>query len=916
MMNEAAHTLYLIDGSGYIFRAFYALPPMNRSDGTPVNAVYGFTNMMLNLINEKHCSHMLVVFDAKRENFRNKIYSKYKANRQETPPDLVPQFSLIRHACEALNIPWCEQEGYEADDIIATYARIATEKGWHTTVISSDKDLMQLMNEHVSLYDPLKKKLLTPQDVEKKFGVSPDKVVDVQALMGDSTDNIPGATGIGPKTAAELIQQFHTLDNLLNHLDDLPANKRRENLIASKENILISKKLVELDNHVPVDINLEQYQCAPYQPAQLIKFLQENNFQSLTRKINTSLSDQAIASTPTTESAPSQNYQCLTHTADIKSWLKKAQNSNQFAIFPVMDESSKETKLTGLALAYQKGEACYIPFDGETDNTMPALDLFQHSFNQKNFPINNIIDLLIPILTNSKIIKIGFDVKELYHIFANNDPKFQPFAPFADIKLMHYNSDGMQHDSDLINLASIYLGQTLSSQKELWGDNKSTSSLDKVSVDKITNFAAIRADTILQLYPILMDKLRTSKALEVYQDIDAPLIPILYQMETNGVLVDQPHLKQLEQKFSDNLLNLTLKIYEIAGEEFNINSPAQLGVILYEKRGLSGGKRGANGHWVTDVKALENLAADGDELAKYVLQYRSFSKLKSTYVDALLDLSAKEPRIHTTYSLTNTNTGRLASANPNLQNIPIRSDEGKEIRRVFIAKSGYKLLAADYSQIELRLMAEVANVQKLKTSFLNHEDIHARTASQVLNIPLEQITPDQRRRAKAINFGIIYGISPFGLAANLGISRTEAKNYIDTYFAQYPEIANYMENTKKFVESHGFVQTPFGRTIYIPGLDNKMTKNFALRAAINAPIQGGAADIIKMAMIRISTALKSANLDAQLLLQVHDELVFEVAENQVEELSNLVKKSMENVISLSIPLVVDIGIGDNWKDAH
>ena len=916
MMNENnAKTLCLIDGSGYIFRAFYALPPMNRPDGTPVNAVYGFTNMMLNLINEDHCSHMLVVFDAKRKNFRNEIYPMYKANRQETPPDLIPQFSLIRKACEALNIPWYEREGYEADDIIATYARIATEKGWHTTVISSDKDLMQLMQEQVTLYDPLKKKLLTPQDVEKKFGVSPDKVVDVQALMGDSTDNIPGATGVGPKTAAELIQQFQTLDNLLAHLDDLPANKRRENLINSKGNILISKQLVALDKNVPVETDLEKYQYHTYNTTQLISFLQENNFQSLVKKIHTTTSIHNSPSPDASKAEAQKNYQCLNTLPAITSWLKKAQESSQLALFVLMDETDKTETPLGLALAYKKGEAAYIPFNNTIENTAPMLDLFQQNLEPGHPSIHSTINLLMPILKNSNIIKIGLDIKNLYHIFANNCSGFKPFAPIADIKLMHYNIDGMQHPSDLANLANLYLKQTLPLQKELLDTGKETS-FSTLSPEKVTSFAASLADTLFQLYPVLMTELRNSKALEIYQDIDAPLISILFQMESAGILIDQPHLKQLDQKFSDILLNLTLKIYETAGEEFNINSPAQLGVILYEKRGLSGGKRSANGHWVTDVKALENLAADGDILSQYVLQYRSISKLKSTYVDALLELYTKSHRIHTTYSLTNTNTGRLASANPNLQNIPIRTDEGKEIRRVFIAKPGCKLLAADYSQIELRLMAEVANVQKLKESFLNQEDIHARTASQVLSIPLDEVTSDQRRRAKAINFGIMYGISPFGLAANLGISRTEAKNYIDTYFVQYPEILAYMENTKKFVEANGFVQTPFGRKIYIPGLDNKMTKNFALRAAINAPIQGGAADIIKMAMIRISTALKSSNIGAHLLLQVHDELVFEVAENQIDLLSDLVKKSMEDVVHLSIPLVVDIGIGDNWKEAH
>ncbi len=889
MMNDPnKNTLCLVDGSGYIFRAFYALPPMNRPDGKPVNAVYGFTNMMMNLIQDNPCAHMVVIFDAKRQNFRNDIYPEYKANRRETPEELIPQFPLIRQACDALNVPWLEMEGYEADDLIAAYADLASKQGWKTTVISADKDLMQLMTDSVSLYDPMKKKMLTTADVQNKFGVTPDKVVDVQSLMGDSTDNIPGANGIGPKTAAELIQKFGSLHNLLDHLDEIPQEKRREGLIRDKEQILISEKLVTLDKNAPVNQDFSKFQTKPYDTTQLTQFLLQNGFQSLIKKVKTAPVKQTREETIT---APKTiDYKTIQSQKSLAEWLKQVKTKLALMIQTNIKDKSC---LEGLALAADQGIACYIPLAATTEQTV-ATDLFAAA--EKKINIEDLLSPLKPYLEDKTILKIGHTIKNDWHALKKIFGSFD-LTPLADIELMSYNLDGTKHDHTLEKLVQIHLNTTLSN-------------------DQTENYMAERADMILRLYLVLLNKIKQEKAFEIYQDIDAPLIPILYHMEDAGILVDRTNLKELEDRFTKRLDQLTQEIHAEAGEEFNINSPAQLGIILYEKRGLSGGKRGANGHWITDVKALENLAEQGDALAKLVLQYRSIAKLKSTYVDTLIERANKDPRIHTNFSLTATNTGRLASSDPNLQNIPIRTDEGKEIRRVFIAKPGYKLLSADYSQIELRLMAEVANVTKLKQSFMNNEDIHARTASQVLHIPLEQITPDQRRRAKAINFGIIYGISPFGLAANLGISRTEAKDYIDTYFAEYPEIKQYMTNTQQFAEANGYVATPFGRKVYITGLNNRATKSFALRAAINAPIQGGAADIIKMAMIRVDKALKQSKLDATLLLQVHDELVLEVADKDVEATTKLVKSAMEQVIGLSLPLVAEVGIGDNWKDAH
>lgn len=897
-MNEAPqNTLCLVDGSGYIFRAFYALPPMNRQDGTPVNAVYGFTNMMMNLIQDNPCAHMVVIFDAKRKNFRNDIYAEYKANRRETPEELIPQFPLIRAVCNALNVPWLEMEGYEADDLIATYAHLATQAGWKTTVISADKDLMQLMTDSVALYDPMKKKMLSVADVQNKFGVTPDKVVDVQSLMGDSTDNIPGANGIGPKTAAELIQKFGTLHNLLDHLDEIPQEKRREGLIRDKEQVLISEKLVTLDKNAPVDTDFSKFKTRAYDAPTLINFLTQNGFQSLIKRVNyASKTPEAQASV----SNPTIDYQLIESEGNLKKWLQQIKDKLSFTFLTNVKD---KTIVDGLALAVDTGKACYIPLQQKSERADTSEDVFPF-MKESLFSSANYWSILKPIFTNKNILKIGHCIKEDWHLLTALSGIQMDLTPLADIALMSYNLDGMRHQHTLDDLIQIHLNSTLSDQ--------TAPDFEKPQLEKM----AARADMIFRLHTVLLDKMKQDKSLEIYQDIDAPLIPILYHMESNGILVDKPNLRTLDIRFTELLEKLTQQIHTEAGEEFNINSPSQLGIILYEKRGLAGGKRGANGHWITDVKALENLAEQDDALAKLVLQYRSIAKLKSTYVDTLAELAQKDPRIHTTFSLTATNTGRLASSNPNLQNIPVRTDEGKEIRRVFIAKPGYKLLSADYSQIELRLMAEVANVAKLKQSFMNNEDIHSRTASQVLHIPLEEITPDQRRRAKAINFGIIYGISAFGLAANLGISRTEAKDYIDTYFAEYPEIKQYMTNTQQFVEANGYVTTPFGRKVYIPGLDNRATKSFALRAAINAPIQGGAADIIKMAMIRVDKALKQSNLDATLLLQVHDELVFEVADKDVDATVQLVKTAMEQVIGLSLPLVAEVGIGDNWKDAH
>ena len=869
-------TLCLVDGSGYIFRAFYALPPMTRSDGTPVGAVYGFTSMMINLLQENACDNIVVVFDAARRNFRNEIYPEYKANRCETPPELIPQFPLIRQACEALNVAWIEKEGFEADDLIATYARIAREKRMRARVISADKDLMQLMDENTNIYDPMKKKEITLEDVEKKFGVTPDKVVEVQALMGDSTDNVPGASGVGPKTAASLIQQFGSIQNMFEHLGEISSEKRREGLLADKEKIEISKKLVSLDKFAPVDTDLSQFKKKEILPQKLIDFLTLNNFPSLIKRMSSMTWQKNHDSEPVTgiERIP------LKKEEEIKKIVDEVRSFKNFSFYLKMNE---DEDLVGISVACQNK---LYEIDLTKMSSVPQEDLFAVATPKFN---KAFLELLTPLFSDKNIVKVGHDIKAGIHSLAKYGIALK--KPFEDVMLMSYDLDGSKHSHDLDTLIPIYFPSQEKEGKE--------------------------AFFIGEIAKKIKEKLITQNELGLYEDIDAPLISILAEMEKEGILVDEKHLKKLEEAFNQKLEELTCQIHALTGKDVNINSPAQLGVVLFEKRGLKGGKRSANGHWITDVKVLEMLAEEqNDELAKLILKYRAAAKLKSTYIDALLERVKVNPRISTTFSLVATNTGRLASSNPNLQNIPVRTKEGKEIRESFIAPKGCVLLSADYSQIELRLIADVANVKKLRDSFLKNEDIHARTASEVLGIPLDQITSDLRRQAKAINFGIIYGISGFGLARNLGISRTEANKYIESYFQQYPEIKKYMKKTIEFAGTNGFVKTPCGRKIYIDGFESGRTRSFAERAAINAPIQGGAADIIKMAMIRVEKVLKEKSIPAKLLLQIHDELIFEVPVEYAEKTGQLIKENMEKVVKLSVPLVVEVGIGKNWREAH
>lgn len=875
-MPVSGQSLCLIDGSGYIFRAFYALPPMHRPDGTPTNAVYGFTSMMINLLQENACNQVLVVFDAKRKNFRNDIYPEYKANRLETPPELIPQFPLIRQACDALNIDRIEMEGYEADDLIATYARIATAQGKKVRIISADKDLMQLMQKDVVLHDPMKKKDLTTQDVIHKFGVSPNKVVEVQSLMGDSTDNIPGASGIGPKTAASLIQQFGTIENLYKHLEQIKSEKQREKLKQDKEKVFISKQLVSLDAYAPVDADLSKFTQKTLDCEKALKFLKENNFPSLIKKLNIDSFD--IEKKQQMPDVANILVKELKEQIDFETLITKAKKEKKLAFNIKTDDN--ESFITDIFFAPDINEIFHLNLKKQE-----SLDLFSFApscVDAKTIQnLNDLFDLDITFL--------GYDIKKSMHLLNKTGVHFG--QNFQDILLMQYDCSGTKFNK-ITDMIKHHLNLT--------------------DIDE-NHFAVL----FHPLFEIIKEKLENQNLWGIYRDVDLPLIPWLFQMEKAGILTDEKQLQILNQSFTEKLNDLSKQIHAITGEDFNINSPAQLGVILFEQRGLAGGKKGPSGHWITDVKVLETLLEEtDDELIRLILEYRSLNKLKSTYIDDLIERNKKDKRIHTSYSLTSTNTGRLSSSNPNLQNIPVRTQEGKNIRQVFVSKPGYSLISADYSQIELRLMADFANVQKLKDAFIKGDDIHAQTASQILSIPLNQVTPDQRRQAKAVNFGIIYGISSFGLARNLGISRSQAKQYIDAYFTQYPEIKTYMDKTIQFAQKNGFVKTPIGRRIYIDGFNIPAMRQFANRSAINAPIQGGAADIIKMAMIRVFKVLKESKLDITPLLQVHDELIFEVAEKDIESAKQIIKENMEKVIKLSIPLVAEIGVADNWLDAH
>ena len=936
------HHLYLIDGSGYIFRAFHALPPMTRPDGTPVNAVYGFTNMLIKLLADTDAAGIAVIFDAGRKTFRNDIYPEYKAHRPPPPEDLIPQFALIREATRAFNVPCIELDQYEADDLIASYARLARQAGLEVTIVSSDKDLMQLVGPGVGMLDPVKNRRIGPDEVHERFGVAPDKVVEVQALAGDSTDNVPGVPGIGVKTAAQLIAEYGDLETLLARAGDIKQPKRRENLLQFADQARISRQLVELRADVPLEVPLDQLRPGTPDPDTLHAFLEQNGFRSVIARMGDSLaaakggspkaetgvqktSAGAARSDPASDHPPlsssGDGYELVQELGVLEAWVEAAFEQGTVAVdTETTSLNALQADLVGVSLAITPGKACYIPLGHRGPAGDGGLDLEGAAAAPKQIPLKKALAALKPLLEHPGVLKIGQNLKYDCLVLGRHGIEV---APFDDTMLLSYVLDGGRHGHGMDELASLHLGHDTIKFSEVAGIGRSKVTFDQVPLDKACAYAAEDADVTLRLHGVLKPRLVAERLTTVYETLERPLVPVLLAMERTGIKVDRTVLHRLSNDFATRIADLETQIHRLAGRPFTIGSPKQLGEILFDEMSLNGGKRGKSGAYATGADVLEALAAQGHDLPARVLDWRQLTKLKSTYTDTLQEqIDPATGRVHTSFSQAIASTGRLASSDPNLQNIPIRTEEGRKIRHAFIADEGHRLLSVDYSQIELRLAAEMADVPALRQAFLDGQDIHAITAAQVFGVPVEGMDPMIRRKAKAINFGILYGISAFGLANNLSIGQGEAKAYIDAYFKRYPEIRAYMTRIVDSARKHGFVETLFGRRIHIATIADKnpARRNFGERSAINAPIQGTAADIIKRAMIRIGPALTKAGLKARLLLQVHDELLFEVTNAEIDETAALVKQIMEGAchpaVKLSIPLTADIGIGDNWATAH
>lgn len=888
-------TFHLIDGSGYIFRAYYALPPLTSPKGVPVGAVYGFCNMLHRLIEKIDSNRLLVVFDAGRRTFRQDIYPEYKSHRPPPPDDLIPQFPLIREACKALGVPSVELQGFEADDLIAAYAKVGLEKGDKVQIISADKDLMQLLRPGISMWDPLKNREIDNQVVFEKFGVSPDKVIDVQALCGDSSDNIPGVPGFGPKTSAELIQIFGTLENLLSNISEIKQPRRRDLLTQHAELARISKRLVTLDDNAPLPIAYEEIAPVVTDLEKRDSFLKELGFLSLMKRLQ--MADSNI-------NAKSVEYICISDLEILKQWVNQAQEIGKIVIdCETTSLNAMQAKIVGIALGLPIGssyKAAYVPL--------------AHQDNSQQISLNDARGLLQPLLVNPAIMKIGHNLK--YDLLVLRQHGFE-VTPLDDTMLMSYVLHAGEHGHSMDELAQKYLNRTTIKFAEVAGKGKEQKTFDKVSITNATNYAAEDAEITGLLCNHFKAELSTYKVSSVYELIEKPLIPVIVSMENAGISIDTNWLKCLGKDFSERLAKLTQEIYVLAGCEFNIGSPLQLGEILFEKHQMPGGKKTKTGGYSTDVDVLEKLVQQGFDLPKKVLEWRALAKLNSTYVEGLLKaINPVTNRVHTSYSMVGAATGRLSSSDPNLQNIPIKSEDGRKIRQAFVAKSGYKLVSLDYSQIELRLLAHFADVPTLQEAFLKGEDIHTRTACDVFGVAPEQVDAGLRRRAKIINFGIIYGISAFGLARQLGVSNQEASQMINSYFGRYPGIDAYIRSSQRQAREQGYIITLMGRKVHTPGIldKNVMLRQFAERQATNAPLQGSNADIIKKAMIKIHNLLKS--YQTTLLLQVHDELVFEVPENELQTVVPKLKEIMENIVQLKVPLVVGVGVGNNWDEAH
>ena len=917
--------VFLIDGSGFLFRAFHALPPMTRPDGTPVNAVYGFTSMIMKLVDETDADHIAVIFDAGRRTFRNDIYPDYKANRPPPPDELIPQFDLVREATRAANIACVDMAGYEADDLIATYARLAVEAGAKVTIVSSDKDLMQLVGERVRMKDPMKNRDIGPAEVEERFGVGPDKVIDVQALAGDSTDNVPGVAGIGVKTAALLINEYGDLEAVLARAEEIKQPKRRQSLIDHADAARMSLDLVRLKDDVPVDEMLEAFAVREPEPDTLLGFLKAQNFKSLTAKFESRFgaapTDDTGAPTATTETKVDRAYELVVTRQALEGWVEAARQDGTVAVdTETTSKHSMRARLVGVSLSLDDGRACYVPLAHKASGGQGSLDLGESDGADEDapaqIPFEDAVTVLKPLLEDPSVLKVGQNIKYDMQVLVRHGIQI---APIDDTMVLSYVLDGGLHNHNMDELARLHLGVETIKFKDVAGTGKKQVTFDYVALDKALEYAAEDADVTGRLYRTLKPRLAGEHMVTVYETLERPLIPVLERMERHGIGVDAAALKALSQDFAARLTDLGEEIHTLARRDFNIASPKQLGEILFDEMALGGGKKTKTGAYATGADVLEDLAAQGHDLPARVLDWRQLAKLKSTYADALVEqIDPETGRLHTSYAMAVASTGRLASSDPNLQNIPVRTEEGRKIRRAFVAAKGCRFLSADYSQIELRLLAHVAGIGVLKDAFRDGLDIHALTASQVFGVPVEGMDPQIRRQAKAINFGIIYGISAFGLARQLAIPRGEAAAYIDAYFERYPGIRDYMDRTKEAARTQGFVTTLFGRKCHTPGINDKNPprRNFAERAAINAPLQGGGADIIKRAMIRIPPALEAANLNAAMLLQVHDELIFEVPDAEIEATRELVVKVMESAAHLDVPLVVDTGVGDDWEEAH
>jgi len=946
--------LFLVDGSAYLFRAYHALPPLTRkSDGLPVGAVQGFCNMLWKLMRDMQGdapTHLAVIWDHSEKTFRNKLYDQYKAHRPPPPEDLIPQFPLVRDATRAFGVPAIELPGYEADDLIAAYACAARDAGGEAVIVSSDKDLMQLVGDSVSMFDPMKGVRIGRNEVFEKFGVYPEHVVDVQSLCGDSVDNVPGAPGIGVKTAAQLITEYGDLDTLLARAGEIKQPKRRETLINFADQIRLSRALVTLDCNTPLPEPLDDLVVREPDKAVLADFLEQMEFRTLARRVG---DGNAAAAPRTLDVRPSEKpvtapvttvsyasaaaraaaspvaepvaidtsaYVCVRDLATLQVWIDKARAKGVVAFDTETDAlSSANAGLCGVSLAIAPGEACYIPVSHEEKAQDGGL-IFEAPAKLEQISEEEALAALKPLLEDPSVLKVAQNAKYDIAVMLRRGIKV---APIEDTMLISYVLEAGLHGHGMDELSELWLGHKPIPFKEVAGSGKSQISFKHVALDKATAYAAEDADVTLRLYNVLRPRLAAEGLLTVYETLERPLPAVLATMENDGIRVDPETLRRLSNEFSLRMADFEEQAQKLAGRPFNLGSPKQIGDVLFGEMSMKGGKKTATGQWSTDSDVLESLANEGHELPRVLLDWRQLSKLKGTYTENLIAaMSERTGRVHTSYALAATTTGRLSSSDPNLQNIPVRTEEGRKIRKAFVAAPGKVLISADYSQIELRLLAHIGDIPQLQKAFRDGLDIHAMTASEMFDTPIEGMDPLIRRRAKAINFGIVYGISAFGLANQLGIGQGEAGAYIKTYFERFPGIQAYMDATRAFVREHGYVTTIFGRKINIPDIHAKSVgqRQFSERAAINAPIQGAAADVMRRAMVRMPGALEEAGLEARMLLQVHDELVFEAPEAEAEAVCALARRVMEGAaepaVALSIPLTVEARAASNWDEAH